>query len=231
MGAGFNQIVGSGGVTSGNLAGGYNMTAPLTGAGDITNALAALVTSMVAALTGGGTLSADIVGIINAVADLVGSGTVSSASLQALGNLVAALTGSGGASADVSASADMAASIVVTGDVLSTANVASAVWDALASAHNLPATLGQLLNAAGAGGDPWVTTLPGTYTQTQAGGILYVMQQILKNKQKTDPNTGIMTVYADDDTTVLFTANVYNDAGGSTPYDGTSGINLKNKLT
>ncbi len=53
---------------------------------------------------------------------------------------------------------------------------------------------------------------------------------ITKNKQITDASTGVRTVYADDDTTPLFTANVFNDAAGAVPYDGTAGVNRTNRL-
>ena len=39
-----------------------------------------------------------------------------------------------------------------------------------------------------------------------------------------------MTVYADDGTTVLFQANVFNDAAGTVPFDGTAGINRRDEL-
>jgi hypothetical protein len=36
----------------------------------------------------------------------------------------------------------------------------------------------------------------------------------------TDPNTGLMTVYDTDGSTPLLTAALYQDAAGSTPYQG-----------
>jgi hypothetical protein len=59
--------------------------------------------------------------------------------------------------------------------------------------------------------------------------MLKVVSQILRNKQKTDPATGMMTVYDDDGTTVLFTANIYEDADGATAYRG-QGAERKDKL-
>jgi hypothetical protein len=45
-------------------------------------------------------------------------------------------------------------------------------------------------------------------------------QAILRNKTITDPNTGLMVVYDIDGTTPLLTAAIYQDAAGSTPYQG-----------
>lgn len=43
---------------------------------------------------------------------------------------------------------------------------------------------------------------------------------ILKNKTVTNPNTGVMTVYADDGATPLFTAQLYETVDGSIVYRG-----------
>lgn len=55
------------------------------------------------------------------------------------------------------------------------------------------------------------------------------IDKLLRNKTKTDPVTGVMTVYDDDGTTVLYTANIYQDAAGTVPYAG-SGAELRNRL-
>jgi hypothetical protein len=47
---------------------------------------------------------------------------------------------------------------------LSPTGLANAVWGAIATANNDPGTMGALLNASGAAGDPWAITLEGTYT-------------------------------------------------------------------
>lgn len=215
---------------SGSGALGLNGVAPLTGSGDISSAALALIVSAVAALTGSGTITADIVGAGNAIAALTGSGDLTSADLKALANLVAGLIGTGSVSADVTAKGSASADITVSGDLLTTANVGDSIWGALAASFNSAGTMGAIMNSIGSGTDPWATSLPGSYSGDQAGALLYIMNQILRNKQKTDPATGIMTVYADDGTTVLFTANVFNDANGTEPYDGTVGVNLKDRL-
>lgn len=52
------------------------------------------------------------------------------------------------------------------------AAVADAVWDEALSGHLSAGSTGEALNAAGAAGDPWTTTLPGSYTGSQAGKML-----------------------------------------------------------
>ena len=49
---------------------------------------------------------------------------------------------------------------------------ADAVWDEALSGHLTSGSTGEALNAAGAAGDPWTTTLPGSYTGSQAGKML-----------------------------------------------------------
>lgn len=46
------------------------------------------------------------------------------------------------------------------------------VWDVTLADHLTPGSTGNALNAAGSAGDPWATTLPGSYTGSQAGAIL-----------------------------------------------------------
>lgn len=52
------------------------------------------------------------------------------------------------------------------------AAVADAVWDEAISGHLTAGTTGNSLNAAGSAGDPWSTTLPGTYGSGTAGKII-----------------------------------------------------------
>lgn len=54
--------------------------------------------------------------------------------------------------------------------------------------------------------------------------------KLLKNKTVTDPSTGVMTVYDDDDSTALLTANIYQDAAGTTAYAG-NGAERRDRLT
>jgi len=52
------------------------------------------------------------------------------------------------------------------------ATIADAVWDEVIGDHLAAGSTGAALNAAGSAGDPWTTTLPGSYTGSQAGKIL-----------------------------------------------------------
>ncbi len=56
-----------------------------------------------------------------------------------------------------------------------------------------------------------------------------LLLKLMLNKQITDPATGLMTIYDDDDTTVIYTGNVYEDAAGTTLYRG-QGIERRNRL-
>lgn len=47
-----------------------------------------------------------------------------------------------------------------------------------------------------------------------------IAQVILRNKTVTNPQTGTMTVFADDGVTPLLVANLYEDAAGTQPYRG-----------
>lgn len=58
------------------------------------------------------------------------------------------------------------------------------------------------------------------------------LRKIIQNRTHTDPATGIMTVYDDDNTTVLFTASLYEDVAAATPYAaGSTRIDRRNRLS
>lgn len=169
MATGYQAILGEATV-SGNLAGGYNLVASLTGSGDVTSAALGLVVSAVAALTGSSTVTAAITGKLEAAAALTGSAAVT-ANLGALADLVASLsgnatvvgtaTGVGSMTADVNASA-----------TLTVGAIADAVWDEVLAGHLTAGTTGAALNGAGSAGDPWGTALPGAYGAGSAGKLI-----------------------------------------------------------
>jgi hypothetical protein len=66
------------------------------------------------------------------------------------------------------------------------------------------------------------------YTAPDNANIVLAMK-ILRNKTITDPATGVMTVYDDDDTTPLLTANLHQDAAQTTLYDG-NGAEARGRL-
>jgi hypothetical protein len=221
------RIEGSG-EASGTALLGKLMVAALTANGEASGT-ASLIINMIAALTGSGAVTGTAALRLNMLADLLGNGDLDG-TMTGIANLTANLMGDGDIDATIMGIGYMYADITSAGDVLTAAAVAAAVWDEVLANHLTPGSTGAALNASGSAGDPWITTLPGAYTPTQAGGILYIIRQILKNKQKTDPATGIMTIYADDGTTVLLTANAFNDADGLIPYDGSAGINRRDDL-
>jgi hypothetical protein len=49
---------------------------------------------------------------------------------------------------------------------------------------------------------------------------LDLILDILQNKQVLDPASGMYTLYADDGVTVLYTAQAWEDAAGTVPYNG-----------
>jgi hypothetical protein len=87
-------------------------------------------------------------------------------------------SGTGTAQLSVSSGAVTAGTVSdKTGYSLSTppptaAAIADAVWDEASGDHLAAGSTGASLNAAGSAGDPWTTTLPGTYSGSQAGKML-----------------------------------------------------------
>lgn len=142
-----NRFSASGSLT-GAIAGGRNGIAALSGSGDITSAQASLIVSAIAALVGSGEVSsASLNAVLQAIAELSGSGATT-ATIKALGSAIAALSGSGSVAVTAAAKGQMNCAIVVTGDALSTANVADAVWKALAEGNFTYAQCLQLVAAA-----------------------------------------------------------------------------------
>ena len=56
------------------------------------------------------------------------------------------------------------------------------------------------------------------------------LQKLMKNRMETNPTTGIMTIYDDDDVTPLLTGNIYEDVVASQIYRG-RGMERRNRLT
>lgn len=99
-------------------------------------------------------------------------------------------------------------------------DIVQGVLNAVASQYNIPGTIGNKINSASAAGDPWSADL-GTYGAGTAGYLMALQAKIARNKMVTDPATGVLTVFDDDGVTPLLTANIFKDAAGTTPYDGT----------
>jgi hypothetical protein len=126
------NLIGRGDAAAGGALG-RNLSAGLTGSGDITTAALALVVSAVANITGSGGITGNLNAVLLASSALTGSGGVVG-DITARGNAAAGLTGSGVATGTSTAPASLSAAIVVTGSGLTTSNVGAAVWAAIASA-------------------------------------------------------------------------------------------------
>lgn len=59
---------------------------------------------------------------------------------------------------------------------------------------------------------------------------LSLLRMILQNRKETDPVSGVLTIYADDDVTPLFTAAIFENVAGTVPYKG-QGLERQNRLT
>lgn len=187
-----NSILGEGTIV-GAPAGGVNGIATLSGSGDLSG-VGALIISMVAALTGSGTISnAAADAYLQLAAALSGTSTLAGLA-SALAHAAAALSGEGTVAATSAATAlgELAANLTVTGATLTTGNVASAVWDAIASANNELGSMGEQLNNAGAGGNPWDTVIESGYT---ADEVLRILLAVSAGKTTvTDLGGGAATV-------------------------------------
>lgn len=195
-----NIIAGSGSLTASGAMG-VNGSAALTGSGSLT-ATGALIVSAVAALTGSGSLSANILAVLNAVAALTGSGTLAGA-MTAKGALLAALAGIGSLSAPGYARGHMAADISPFTE-LSPENLAASVWNAVAADYNAVGTMGEKLNDAGSGSNPWTEVIEGSFT---AAEILRIMAAALAG-ELSGADTTTITIKGIDGTTDRIVATV-----------------------
>jgi len=59
---------------------------------------------------------------------------------------------------------------------------------------------------------------------------LILLEKIQKNRLETNPTTGVITIYDDDDVTPLITANIYEDIAATQPYRG-QGVDRRDRLT
>lgn len=67
-----------------------------------------------------------------------------------------------------------------------------------------------------------------TEVGTLATNLLLALK-LLRNRSITNPATGVMTIYDDDNATPLYTANIYEDVAGTIPFDG-AGANRRDRL-
>ena len=62
------------------------------------------------------------------------------------------------------------------------------------------------------------------------GSQFQVLRKLMQNRMETNPTTGVMTIYDDDDTTVLLQGNIYEDVLATQIYRG-RGMERRNRLT
>lgn len=164
-----------------------------------------------ATLSGSGDLSATGQLIVSAVATLVGSGAIDNADCKAYLNAAATLAGDGNLTGAAIALGFAAAELAGSAG----ANVTLRAEGELGAAITVA---GEGLTAASVASAVW---------ETPQGRFLYAIGH---NRVVTDPAAGTYTVYDTDDTTVLYTADLWEDADGTVPYTGT-GAQRRDRLT
>jgi hypothetical protein len=161
------------------------------------------------------TLNTNLSAIMSLVGLLVTSGTMSAAASMAFaanitGKLAASMTGSSSinmtlvhnalagatlvANATMSMTAGASAIANLTLDLtpfteLSPESLAAAVWNAVGAVYNSSGTMGEKLNNAGAGANPWDETIEGTWTAKE---LLRIITAVLAGKVS-GANTGTET--------------------------------------
>ena len=76
----------------------------------------------------------------------------------------------------------------------------------------------------------WSALLSDFSGDATMGAAIALLLKVARNRQTVSQGTGKLTVYDDDNTTVLLEGNVYRDAAGTTPYSG-DGIERRDRLT
>lgn len=171
-------------------------------------------------LSGDGATAGSVVGGKNAVATLAGSGDVT-ATGQLVVSAVATLAGSGSITdADCLAYLQMAATLAGSGDLTAAQSALGLAVAALSGtgAVTLQSYATGTLEAAVT---PFTELSPESLASavwsSPEGAFLYA---VAHHRVVTDPAAGTYTVYDTDDTTVLYVADLWENAAGSVPYAG-----------
>lgn len=202
----YDELYGDGGISADILA--VKLAeAGLSGSGTLA-AIGSLIVQLIADLDGSGEITeADVKAFLAAVASLSGSGDAGG-SLQGLGQLISALIGSGSATGStLTGVGELDADLVVTGTGLTTGNVGQAVWSALAAANNGVGTMGEKLNDAGSGSNPWTEIIE---SGLSAAEILRIVAAALAG-QVSGAGTGTETFKGLDGTTNRIVSTVDDD--------------------
>jgi hypothetical protein len=167
-----NSLTGEGSVSGADAWSVKLAQAALTGSGSL-EAVGGLIVQLLADIAGDGGISeSDLKAFLQALADIGGSGGISDAQASGLGELIAALAGLGTVEATLTGTGELTADLLVTGTGLTTSNVGQAVWAALAAANNGAGTMGEKLNDAGSGSNPWAEIIESGFTAAQILRIL-----------------------------------------------------------
>lgn len=119
--------------------------------------------------SGSGAMTTDMTAIAYIAGLLAGSGGVTSADLKMGRAISALLAGSGNLTLSMTAIANISA-IIRIGASPSVEDIKQGILNALKTDFNNPGTIGEAINDAGAGGDPWsVDIVAGGYSGNQAG--------------------------------------------------------------
>ena len=150
---------------------------PMEGTGAVSvSGMAGL--SLIVSLAGNGVVTFTGGGGLSLTIGLAGNGALS---LTGDAGLSLVVPIEGGGSFSISGAGDLRGRLGMEGSwggapALSPEGLAQAVWNGLAGTYSTPGTMGALVNASGAGGDPWAVTLEGPYT---AADLLRIVSAVM----------------------------------------------------
>lgn len=192
------------------VAGGISTYTIVGGSGTVAFGNVAGGKNGVATIAGTSDLDATGALIVSAVAALTGSGSITNAAALAYLNAAAALAGSGDLTAARTALGHAIAALTGSGSVTVTGRA--------------DGELEAAITLAGEGVTP--ASVAAAVWDNPAGAFLVAAS---RNRVVTDPVAGTYTVYADDNTTPLYVADLWEDADGTVPYTG-SGAERRDRL-
>jgi hypothetical protein len=172
--AAYTTIQGAGNLTASDLQPIFEIAGNMAGSGNLAGALS-LLSGMSANLAGSGNLAGAIQALSNMAASIGGSGDVAAA-LGLLVSIQAVVSGSGGLNgSNLTGFANMSASILSYGE-LTPEGLRDAVWSAASAAYNTAGTMGEKLNDAGSGSNPWTEVIEAGYS---AADVLRLISAVL----------------------------------------------------
>jgi hypothetical protein len=191
-------------------AGALASTRLAAGSGTLTGA-GAMGVNGTATLDGAGDLTALGALIVSAAPTIAGTGDLTAAAVAFL-NAAATLAGSG----DLSGAVDAVGWAVALAEGTSDLTVTETGVGTMAATIDVAAS--ETLTAGAVAHAVWASP---------EGAFLIALS---RNKVITDPAAGTYTVYAEDGTTPLYVADLWQDAAGTTPYAG-AGADRRDRLT